>query len=151
MGRRDVDEAVRARARARLILAARPEVARGRDAFERGKGDGQINGAPDGRAPCWSGRPGVRGGGEHVFAKVGAGADGSGGLHAILHGPLRALTPTPSRPATLGAYTVAPSDDQTSIFVRTRATTSLVKPLVVASPPRSGVRTPAAVASRTDS
>ena len=51
----------------------------------------------------------------------------------------------------LAGYTVVPSEDQTSIFVRTRATTSLVKPDVVAWPPRSGVRTPAAVASSTDS
>ena len=46
---------------------------------------------------------------------------------------------------------VAPSDDQTSIFVRTRATTSDVNSLVEACPPRSGVRTPAALASSTAS
>ena len=38
-----------------------------------------------------------------------------------------------------------------SIFVRTRAITSSVNSLVVAWPPRSGVRTPVAVASSTDS
>src|SRR3954453_22219189 len=49
------------------------------------------------------------------------------------------------------AQRVAPSEDQTSILVRTRAITSLVNSLVEAWPPRSGVRTPAPTASRTDS
>ena len=47
--------------------------------------------------------------------------------------------------------TVEPSDDQMSTFVRTRAITSSVNSDVVAWPPRSGVRTPVAVASSTDS
>ena len=38
-----------------------------------------------------------------------------------------------------------------SIFVRVREITSLVNSLVVEWPPRSGVRTPVAVASSTDS
>ena len=38
-----------------------------------------------------------------------------------------------------------------SIFVRTRPITSSVNSVVVACPPRSGVRTPVAVASSTDS
>src|SRR4029450_5822199 len=46
-------------------------------------------------------------------------------------------------------YTVEPSDDQTSILRPTRSTTSVVKSVVPWWPPRSGVRTPAAVASRT--
>src|SRR6266508_582383 len=71
VGRWDVDEAVRALARAGRILAARPEVARAGGAFERGKGDGQVDGATDGRAPRGRGRTGVGGGGEHVFVKVG--------------------------------------------------------------------------------
>src|ERR671937_36442 len=70
MGPWDVDEAVRARARWSDILAARPEVARGRDALERGEGDGQIDGAPDGGTPCRRAGPGVGGGGEHVFVTV---------------------------------------------------------------------------------
>src|SRR5690349_10448360 len=91
MGRGDVDEAVRARARRSGILAARHEVARGWNALERGKGDGQIDGAPDGRTPGWRGRPGVRGGGEHVFAKVWTAPDGSGCVQAILHTRYRAV------------------------------------------------------------
>jgi hypothetical protein len=87
--RRDVDGAVRARARGSGILAARPEVARGWSALERGEGDGQVDGAPDGRAPRWRGRPEVRSGGEHVFAKVWAAPDGSGGVQAILQRPRR--------------------------------------------------------------
>jgi hypothetical protein len=43
----------------------------------------------------------------------------------------------------------APSDAQTSSFVRTRPMTSPVNSVVDAWPPRSGVRTPDAVASRT--
>jgi hypothetical protein len=55
-----------------------------------------------------------------------------------------------------GAKTSSPSpagysDDQMSIFVRTREITSPVNSLVLAWPPRSGVRTPVAVASSTDS
>ena len=38
-----------------------------------------------------------------------------------------------------------------SIFVRTREITSAVNSLVAAWPPRSGVRTPVATASSTDS
>ena len=53
----------------------------------------------------------------------------------------------PDRPR----YRVEPSDDQTSIFVRTRPMTSEVNSLVEACPPRSGVRTPAALASSTAS
>ena len=40
------------------------------------------------------------------------------------------------------AHAFVPSDDQTSIFVRTRAMTSSVNSVVEAWPPRSGVRTP---------
>src|SRR5919204_4977902 len=74
MGRGNVDEAVRARARVGRILAARPEVARAGGALERGKGDGQVDGASDGRAPRGRGRTGIGGGGEHVFEKVGVGS-----------------------------------------------------------------------------
>ena len=42
-------------------------------------------------------------------------------------------------------------EDQISIFVRTREMTSSVNSVVDACPPRSGVRTPVAVASSTDS
>ena len=51
MGRGDVDGTVRARARGGRIRAAGPEVAGGGAALERGEGDGQVDGAPDGRAP----------------------------------------------------------------------------------------------------
>src|SRR4051812_12972491 len=61
VGRWGVEETVRARARASRIVAARPEVARGVGAFERGEGDGQVDDASDGRAPRWRGRPGVGG------------------------------------------------------------------------------------------
>ena len=50
-----------------------------------------------------------------------------------------------------GPHTAEPRDSHTSIFVRTRLITSVVNPLVEVWPPRSGVRTPAALASRTDS
>jgi hypothetical protein len=50
-----------------------------------------------------------------------------------------------------GPYTDVPSDDQASSFARTRDTTSSVTSVVDAWPPRSGVRTPAALASRTAS
>ena len=43
------------------------------------------------------------------------------------------------------------NEAQISIFVRTREITSLVNSLEAACPPRSGVRTPAPVASSTDS
>ncbi len=49
------------------------------------------------------------------------------------------------------AQAVEPSDVQMSIFVRTREMTSSVKSDVVAEPPRSGVFTPVAVVSSTDS
>ena len=50
-----------------------------------------------------------------------------------------------------GGHTVEPSDDQTSSFVRILSMTSEVNSEVDAMPPRSNVRTPAAVASSTDS
>ena len=49
----------------------------------------------------------------------------------------------PERPqAARASATWTPSEDQMSIFVRTRAMTSSVNSVVVACPPRSGVRTP---------
>jgi len=51
MGRGDVDGTVRARARSGRIRAAGPEVSGGGAALERGEGDGQVDGAPDGLAP----------------------------------------------------------------------------------------------------
>ena len=53
------------------------------------------------------------------------------------------------RVAARGAHAFVPSDAQTSIFVRTREMTSSVNSVVDAWPPRSGVRTPDAVASST--
>jgi hypothetical protein len=129
-------------------------IARARDVLERGKGDDQVGGAPEGVAERARPRPGLQGTGEHVFAKLGPAADGpprppaappdSAWRRGIGRGRLQRLLQT-------RAQTVEPSDAQTSIFVRTRSTTSVVKPLVVAAPPRSGVRTPAAVASNTAS
>ena len=45
---------------------------------ERGEGDDQVDGTPDGRAQRALGRPGICGGGEHVFAKLIGLSDGSG-------------------------------------------------------------------------
>jgi hypothetical protein len=106
-----------------------------------------------------------------VFVKLGWASDGRGVLQGNLQASPRGRSATrperragrsatrpkagavarrrPARP--LRRYTLVPSEDQTSIFVRTRETTSLVNPDVVAWPPRSGVRTPAALASRTAS
>jgi hypothetical protein len=52
---------------------------------ERGEGDGQVDGTPDGLAKRALGRPGICGGGEHVFGKVRGGSDRTCVLHAILH------------------------------------------------------------------
>ena len=97
VGRGDVDGTVRARARGGRIRAAGPEVAGGGAALERGEGDGQVDGAPDGRAPRGRGRPGVRGRGEHVFVNLGRASDGSGVLQANLQRPLRGLHWCPAR------------------------------------------------------
>src|SRR4051812_37398282 len=51
MERRELDGTVRARARGGRIRTAGPEVTGGRAALERGEGDGQVDGAPDGVAP----------------------------------------------------------------------------------------------------
>jgi hypothetical protein len=53
------------------------------------------------------------------------------------------------RPNAGSHQTLEPSEDQTSILRVTRSTTSLVNSVVPWWPPRSGVRTPAAVASST--
>ena len=50
-GAGSVDGTVRARARRGRIRTAGPEVAGGGAALERGEGDGQVDGAPDGLAP----------------------------------------------------------------------------------------------------
>jgi hypothetical protein len=78
-------------------------VARRQLVSERGEGDDQVDGAPDGVAQGALGRPGICGGGEHVFAKLRPPSDGcaqntrspfdlalqsrksSSHLHAILH------------------------------------------------------------------
>src|SRR5919198_1907209 len=89
-----VEEAVRARARGRRSVA-REKLTRARCALERGKGDGQVDGAPDRLAPWTRDDPGVRRGGEHVFEKVGWGPDGSGVLQAILRGRYVATASSP--------------------------------------------------------
>jgi hypothetical protein len=43
---------------------------------ERGEGDDQVDGTPDGLAQGALGRPGICGGGEHVFAKLRPSSDG---------------------------------------------------------------------------
>ena len=58
---------------------------------ERGEGDDQVDGAPDGLAQGALGRPGICGGGEHVFANLGRASDGTYVLHAILQSPCRSL------------------------------------------------------------
>jgi hypothetical protein len=45
---------------------------------ERRKGNSQVNGAPESLTQGALGRPGICGGGEHVFAKLGRASDGSG-------------------------------------------------------------------------
>jgi hypothetical protein len=45
---------------------------------ERGEGDDQVDGTPDGFANGALGRPGICGGGEHVFAKLFGRSDGRG-------------------------------------------------------------------------
>jgi hypothetical protein len=44
---------------------------------ERGEGDDQVDGTPDGLAQRALDRPGICGGGEHVFAKLRPSSDGS--------------------------------------------------------------------------
>jgi hypothetical protein len=53
-------------------------VARRQLVSERGEGDDQVDGAPDGLAQRALGRPGICGGGEHVFAKLFRSSDGRG-------------------------------------------------------------------------
>jgi hypothetical protein len=45
---------------------------------ERGEGDDQVDGTPDGRTQGALDRPGICGGGEHVFAKLEPASDGCG-------------------------------------------------------------------------
>jgi hypothetical protein len=45
---------------------------------ERGESDDQVDGTPDGLAPRALCRPGICGGGEHVFGKVRGASDGFG-------------------------------------------------------------------------
>jgi hypothetical protein len=53
-------------------------VARRQLVSERGEGDDQVDGAPDGLAHGALDRPGICGWGEHVFAKLLGRSDGSG-------------------------------------------------------------------------
>lgn len=53
-------------------------VARRQLISERGEGDDQVDSAPDGRANGSLDRPGICGGGEHVFAKLIRASDGRG-------------------------------------------------------------------------
>jgi hypothetical protein len=56
-----------------VVVAARLE-----RILERCEGDGQVDGTPDDLAPRALGRPGIGGGGEHVFARLGKASDGTG-------------------------------------------------------------------------
>jgi hypothetical protein len=100
---------------------------------QSGKGNGAVDDVPDG-LPKGETCLAVRGGGEHVFVKVGGAPDRTSVLQRKLQ-----------------RYTVEPSDDQASRLALMRSTTSVVNSVVPTWPPRSGVLTPAAVASRTDS
>jgi hypothetical protein len=53
-------------------------VARRQLVSERGEGDDQVDGAPDGLTHGALDRPGICGGGEHVFAKLMGWSDGRG-------------------------------------------------------------------------
>src|SRR3954454_21922200 len=53
-------------------------VARRQLVSERGEGDDQVDGAPDGGTHGALGRPGICGGGEHVVAKLIRAPDGRG-------------------------------------------------------------------------
>jgi hypothetical protein len=52
-------------------------VARRQLISERGEGDDQVDGTPEGLAQRALDRPGICGGGEHVFAKLRPSSDGS--------------------------------------------------------------------------
>ena len=134
-------------------------------ALECGEGDEQVGGTPGHRPHRTSGGSGHRGGDgwEHVFARLRIRPDGSGVfvrratrtsvLVAVFVTTCCKRSCTDGRGESLGVsgYTVAPREDQTSILICTRRTTSEVNSVVPAWPPRSGVRTPSAVASSTDS
>jgi hypothetical protein len=71
-------------------------------------------------------------------------------LSAVVAAPVRASAERPPpAPGRARPQPFEPSDAQTSSLVRTRPMTSPVNSLVDAWPPRSGVRTPDAVASST--
>ena len=53
-----------------LVRAQHGVIARRQLVSERGEGNDQVDGAPDGLAHGALGRPGICGGGEHVFAKL---------------------------------------------------------------------------------
>jgi hypothetical protein len=53
-------------------------VARRQLICERGEGDDQVDGTPEGLAPRALDRPGICGGGEHVFGKLITASDGTG-------------------------------------------------------------------------
>lgn len=71
-------------------------------------------------------------------------------LHRILHARMFASAAVEA-PRGAADYRAEPNDDQTSSLVWMRPTTSVVNSVVPAWPPRSGVRTPEAVASSTAS
>jgi len=175
-GRDGDDRARRGRAREGVVGIPPPGLGRRLDVAQRREGDDQIEPMTEGGEPSVGGGAGVLGTGEHVFVRLGRRSDGRG-WRARRLAPLSGIprptaigrispprkTGAPARrrvPRIDGAERVAgaggvcaqvfdPSDDQTSIFVRTRAMTSSVNSVVEAWPPRSGVRTPDAVASST--
>ena len=82
---------------------------------------------------------------EHMFVRLGGGADGT------LRPDTATINCGRSRARQTPAYPAAPSDDHTSSFVRTRSITASVNCVVPACPPRSGVFTPDPTVSRTAS
>jgi hypothetical protein len=79
----------------------------------------------------------LSGGAEHTFERVGEPSDGKNAWRR--------------EGAMVRVYAADPSEDQTSILVRTRSMTALVKSLVLLEPPRSGVLIPEPTVSSADS
>jgi hypothetical protein len=63
----------------RVIREVVDGVARRQLVSERRKGNHEVDGTPDGHAQGALGRPGICGGGEHVFAKLRWPSDGAFG------------------------------------------------------------------------
>lgn len=121
--------------------------------LEQNESAGDVGGAPDAITPRGRRHPGSGECFEHVFGKLRRPSDGP--LWTVRNGRKMAwlcgvrCNGSCSSKRTAVRHTDEPSDDQTSILRLTRSTTSDAKSVVPWWPPRSGVRTPAAVASST--